>query len=113
MNLASVAGLRAAPMQGIYGTTKAAVVSMTQTLAYELGSSNIRVNAICPGLIETKFAASIVQNPQLRDHVVKRTPLGRHGQPNEIAAAAVFLASDASSFVTGTTMVIDGGLTST
>lgn len=112
VNLASVAGTRAAPMQGIYGATKAAVISMTQTLAFELGSSQIRVNAIAPGLVETKFAAAIVQNPMLRDHVVGRTPLARHAQPSEIAGAAVYLLSDAASFTTGTTLVVDGGLTS-
>lgn len=112
VNLASVAGLRAAPMQGIYGATKAAVISMTQTLAFELGGSNIRVNAIAPGLVETKFASAIVQNPMLRDHVVNRTPLQRYAQPSEIAGAAVFLLSDASSFQTGSVTVIDGGWTS-
>jgi NAD(P)-dependent dehydrogenase (short-subunit alcohol dehydrogenase family) len=111
VNLASVAGLRAAPMQGIYGATKAAVISMTQTLAFELGGSQIRVNAIAPGLVETKFASAIVGNPMLRDHVVGRTPLARHAQPAEIAGAAVFLLRDAASFTTGTTVVVDGGLT--
>jgi len=113
VNLASVAGLRAAPMQGIYGMTKAAVISMTQTLAFELGTTGVRVNAIAPGLVETKFAAAIVQNPMLRDHVIKRTPLARHAQPAEIAGAAVYLLSDAASFTTGTVLVVDGGLTST
>jgi NAD(P)-dependent dehydrogenase (short-subunit alcohol dehydrogenase family) len=113
VNIASVAGLRAAPMQGIYGMTKAAVISMTQTLAFELGGSAIRVNAIAPGLVETKFAAAIVGNPMLRDHVVNRTPLARHAQPAEIAGAAVYLLSDAASFTTGSVMVVDGGLTAT
>ena len=113
VNLASVAGLRAAPMQGIYGATKAAVISMTQTLAFELGGAGIRVNAIAPGLVDTKFAAAIVQNPMLREHVVKRTPLARHAQPAEIAGAAVYLLSDASSFTTGSVITIDGGLTAT
>nr|HEX4312908.1 glucose 1-dehydrogenase [Kofleriaceae bacterium] len=112
VNIASVAGLRAAPMQGIYGATKAAVISMTQTLAFELGSSKVRVNAIAPGLVETKFAAAIVANPALRDHVVGKTPLGRHAQPAEIAGAAVYLVSDAASFTTGSVVVCDGGLTS-
>jgi NAD(P)-dependent dehydrogenase (short-subunit alcohol dehydrogenase family) len=112
VSIASVAGLRAAPMQGIYGMTKAAVISMTQTLAFELGASKIRVNAIAPGLVETKFAAAIVANPMLRDHVVNRTPLQRHAQPTEIAGAAVYLLSDAASFTTGSVMVVDGGLTS-
>jgi NAD(P)-dependent dehydrogenase (short-subunit alcohol dehydrogenase family) len=113
VNIASVAGLRAAPMQGIYGATKAAVISMTQTLAFELGGSKIRVNAIAPGLVETRFAAAIVQNPMLRDHVVNRTPLQRHAQPAEIAGAAVYLLSDAASFTTGTVIVVDGGFTAT
>jgi NAD(P)-dependent dehydrogenase (short-subunit alcohol dehydrogenase family) len=113
VNLASVAGTRAAPMQGIYGATKAAVISMTQTLAFELGGQNIRANAIAPGLVETKFAAAIVGNPMLRDHVVGRTPLARHAQPSEIAGAAVYLLSDAASFTTGAVLVVDGGLTAT
>ncbi|HVV86377.1 MAG TPA: glucose 1-dehydrogenase [Kofleriaceae bacterium] len=112
VNLASVAGLRAAPMQGIYGMTKAAVISMTQTLAFELGGSGIRVNAIAPGLVETRFASAIVGNPMLREHVIKRTPLARHAQPGEIAGAALFLLSDAASFTTGSVLVVDGGLTS-
>ena len=111
VNMASVAGLRAAPMQGIYGATKAAVISMTQTLAFELGGSKIRVNAIAPGLVETKFAAAIVGNPMLRDHVVNRTPLARHAQPQEIAGAAIYLLSDAASFTTGSVVVVDGGFT--
>ena len=111
VNVASIAGIRAAPMQGIYGMTKAAVISMTQTLAFELGASKIRVNAIAPGLVETRFAAAIVGNPMLRDHVVGRTPLQRHAQPTEIAGAATYLLSDAASFTTGSVMVVDGGLT--
>jgi NAD(P)-dependent dehydrogenase (short-subunit alcohol dehydrogenase family) len=113
VNIASVAGIRAAPMQGIYGATKAAVISMTQTLAYELGSSKIRVNAIAPGLVETKFASALINNPMIRDQVVNRTPLGRHAQPDELAGAATYLLSDAASFTTGTVLVVDGGMTST
>lgn len=111
VNVASVVGMRAAPMQGVYGMTKAAVISMTQTLAFELGSSNIRVNAIAPGLVDTRFAAAIVHNPAMREHFVKRAPLGRHAQPVEIAAAAVYLSSGAASYVTGHTLVVDGGFT--
>jgi NAD(P)-dependent dehydrogenase (short-subunit alcohol dehydrogenase family) len=112
VNVASISGLRAAPMQGIYGMTKAAVISMTQTLAFELGGSGVRVNAIAPGLVDTKFASPIVHNPMLRDHVVKRTPLARHAQPDEIAGAAVYLLSDAASFTTGSVLTVDGGWTS-
>ena len=113
VNIASFVGLRAAPMQGIYGMTKAAVISMTQTLAFELGSSQIRVNAIAPGLVETRFASALIGNPMLRDHIVARTPLGRHAQPAEIAGAAVYLLSDAASFTTGAVLTVDGGLTAT
>ncbi|HEX2686544.1 MAG TPA: glucose 1-dehydrogenase [Kofleriaceae bacterium] len=112
VNIASIAGIRAALMQGIYGATKAAVISMTQTLAAELGSSKIRVNAIAPGLVETKFASALVNNPAILDRIVGRTPIGRHAQPPELAGAAVYLLSDAASFTTGTTLVVDGGLTS-
>jgi NAD(P)-dependent dehydrogenase (short-subunit alcohol dehydrogenase family) len=111
VNLASVAGIRAAPMQGVYGMTKAAIISMTQTMAYELASSGVRVNAIAPGFVDTRFAAAIVQNPMLRDQVVARTPMGRVAEPAEIAGAAVYLLSDAASYTTGHTLVTDGGMT--
>jgi NAD(P)-dependent dehydrogenase (short-subunit alcohol dehydrogenase family) len=111
INMASVNALMGAPLQGVYGMTKAAVVSMTKTLAIELGPSAIRVNAIAPGLVETKLAAAIVHNPDMVRRVTDRTPLGRYAQPEEIAGAALFLASDAASFVTGHTLVVDGGMT--
>lgn len=111
INVASVVALSGAPLQGVYAMTKAAVVSMTQTLAVELGPSGVRVNAIAPGLVDTRFAAAIVQNPDLQRRVVERTPLGRYAQPEEIAGAALFLASEAASFVTGHTLVVDGGMT--
>lgn len=113
ISVASMVGLRAAPFQGAYGMTKAAVISMTQTLALEVGAQGIRVNAIAPGLVDTKFAAAIVQNDAMRQMVVARTPLGRHAQPSEIVGAAVFLASDAASYVNGHTLVVDGGMTIT
>ncbi|HET9623271.1 MAG TPA: glucose 1-dehydrogenase [Kofleriaceae bacterium] len=112
VNIASIAGIRAAMMQGIYGATKAAVISMTQTLANELGSSGIRVNAIAPGLVETKFASTLVNNPAILERVVARSPVGRHAQPPELAGAAIYLLSDLASFTTGTTIVVDGGATS-
>jgi NAD(P)-dependent dehydrogenase (short-subunit alcohol dehydrogenase family) len=113
VNIASVVALGGTRLQGVYAMTKAAVVSMTQTLAAELAPSKIRINAIAPGLIETKFASAIVHNPDMVAQVTGKTPMGRVGQPNEIAGGALYLASDAASFVTGHVLVIDGGLTST
>jgi len=111
INVASIVALGAAVMQGVYGMTKAAVVSMTQTFAVELGGSNIRVNAVAPGLVDTRFAAAIVHNKDMVDRVVAKTPLARYAQPDEIAGAVLYLASDASSFVTGQTIIVDGGTT--
>ncbi len=111
VNMASVVGLEAAPMQGVYGMTKAAVISMTKTFAFELASSGIRVNAVAPGLVKTRFASAIVDNDALADNVKRKTPLGRFAVPEEIAGAALYLASDSASFVTGHTLVVDGGLT--
>jgi len=111
IHVASVAGLLASPLQGVYGMTKAAILSMTKTLSVELAGSKIRVNAIAPGFVETKFAGAVLQNPELLAKVNERTPLGRPGVPDEIAGGAVYLASDASSYLTGHTLVIDGGMT--
>jgi NAD(P)-dependent dehydrogenase (short-subunit alcohol dehydrogenase family) len=111
INVTSIMGLVGAPLQGIYGMTKAAVVSMTRTLAVELAPCKIRVNAIAPGLVDTRFAAAIVSNKDLVDLEVGRTPMKRYAHPDEIAGAALYLASDASSFVTGHTLVVDGGRT--
>jgi NAD(P)-dependent dehydrogenase (short-subunit alcohol dehydrogenase family) len=109
INVSSILGQNAAPLQGIYGMTKAAVISMTQTLAMEWGRQNIRVNAIAPGVIDTRLAAVLTGSPELMEAYNQRTALGRHGQPEEIAGAAVFLASDAASYLTGHTLNLDGG----
>jgi len=111
INVASVAGLAASPMQGVYSMTKAAVISMTKTLAVELASSKIRVNCIAPGFVDTRLASAILKNDELLKHVLDRTPMGRYGTPDEIAGGALYLASDAASFLTGHTLVIDGGMT--
>ncbi len=111
INVTSTQGILASPMMGIYGMTKAAVISLTKTLAAELGPSGIRVNAIAPGLVETRFAASLTADPELMKRWTDRAPLQRVGEPDEIAGAALYLASDASSYMTGQTLVIDGGYT--
>lgn len=111
INVASIVALGAAMMQGVYAMTKAAVISMTQTFAGELAGSNIRVNAIAPGLVDTRFAASIVQNKDILERFMAKTPMGRYAQPDEMAGAALYLASDASSYMTGQTLVVDGGTT--
>jgi NAD(P)-dependent dehydrogenase (short-subunit alcohol dehydrogenase family) len=111
VNVASIAGLRAAPLQGVYGMTKAALISMTQTLAVELGPAKIRVNAIAPGLVETKFAAALTGSPEIVKIFTDHTALKRFGQPEEIAPAAIYLASDESAYVTGQTLCVDAGYT--
>jgi NAD(P)-dependent dehydrogenase (short-subunit alcohol dehydrogenase family) len=111
VNVASVAGIEAAPLQGVYGMTKAGIISMTKTLAFELASSKIRVNAVAPGLVHTRFASALTENDAILGEVLKKTPLGRYAEPEEIAGAALYLASDASSYVTGHTLAVDGGMT--
>jgi NAD(P)-dependent dehydrogenase (short-subunit alcohol dehydrogenase family) len=112
VHVASVAGLMAAPLQGVYGMTKAAILSMMKTLAFELAGSNIRVNAIAPGFVDTRFAAAIVQNDALVAKVKERTPMARVATPDEIAGAALYLASDAATYTTGHCLTVDGGMTS-
>jgi len=111
INIASVNGLRPGTMQGIYSATKAAMINLTQTLAMELAGDNIQVNAIAPGLIQTRFAEAIWTNETMLEAVTARTPQKRIGQPHEIAGMALYLASGASSFATGQTFVVDGGIT--
>jgi len=111
INIASISGIRPGPNEATYAMTKAAVINMTQGLANELGRDGIRVNAIAPGLVETAFAKVLVETKEIHDRIISHIPLGRHGQPEEIAGAALYLASNASSFTTGSTMVVDGGAT--
>lgn len=111
VSITSVAGLMGTPLQGIYAATKAAVISMTKTLAIELAPSRIRVNAIAPGFVDTRLASAILKNDELLAHVLAKTPMRRYGTPDEIAGGALYLASDTASFLTGHTLVIDGGMT--
>ncbi|WP_439109058.1 glucose 1-dehydrogenase [Herpetosiphon llansteffanensis] len=109
INVASVAGLQPATAMGIYSISKAAVIALTKQLAQELGPFNIRVNALAPGLIKTKFSSALWDNEDLNQKIVAGTPLGRIGTVDEVAAAALYLASDAAAFTTGTVMTMDGG----
>ena len=111
INVASIAGIRPGRYQGIYSATKAAVISLTKTLAMELGSDGIQVNAIAPGLIQTRFAEALWGNEDLLDQVLAKTPAGRIGQPLDMTGIALFLASPASDFTTGAVFVVDGGIT--
>jgi dehydrogenase/reductase SDR family protein 4 len=111
INISSVGGISPEPLIGAYNASKAALINLTRTLAQELGASGIRVNAIAPGLVETDFARVLIETPEIHDHIVARSALRRHAQPDEIAGAAVYLASDAASFVTGAVLVVDGGWT--
>lgn len=111
INIASIVGLNPGRFQGIYSATKAAVISLTKTLAMELGPDNIQVNAIAPGLVQTKFAQVLWENDSMMEMVKARTPLGRIGQPDEIASLALWLAAPGSSFTTGSVFTVDGGVT--
>jgi NAD(P)-dependent dehydrogenase (short-subunit alcohol dehydrogenase family) len=109
LNIASVDGLAPAPTEALYGAAKAAVLSLTQTLAYEFGIHGIRVNAIAPGIIETEMTRPWLSEPDDRTDRESFYPLGRIGQPADIAAAALYLCSDDAAWVSGVTLPVCGG----
>jgi dehydrogenase/reductase SDR family member 4 len=109
--LSSIAGLRGNGVIGAYGISKAAEAALVRNLAVEHGPAQIRVNAIAPGIIETDFAKALTDNPGIAKAVMRRAPLGRFGKPHEIAGVALMLAAPAGSFITGQTIVVDGGAT--
>jgi NAD(P)-dependent dehydrogenase (short-subunit alcohol dehydrogenase family) len=109
INVASIGGLGVEPGIGWYNVTKSAVLHITKQLAYEL-APDIRVNALAPGLVKTQFARALWEGPG-EERVAAHIPLGRLGLPDDVASAALFLASDAASWITGQTLVVDGGTT--
>ncbi len=110
VNIASINGLKPGMFQGIYSISKAAVINMTQAFAKECAPWKIRVNAVLPGLTETKFASALTKNEQILKVALQSIPLARVAQPAEIAPAILYLVSDAASYVTATTLTVDGGL---
>lgn len=110
VNVASVNGIKPAPFQGIYSMTKAGVIALTKSFAKELAPFNIRVNALLPGLTDTKFSAALTSNKDILNLVLPSIPMGRVARPEEMAGAVLYLISDMASYTTGATIVVDGGM---
>lgn len=110
INIASVLGKRAAQTSSAYSASKAGIIQLTKSLALELAPHNINVNAIAPGWFETEMVEDELGNPRTRKFFLSKTPLGRFGKPEELGGTAVYLASEASDFMTGETIFVDGGI---
>jgi len=110
INLSSIMGIRHIRQLSAYSTTKAAVSGLTRSMAVEYAAFGIRVNAVCPGYVETALTKQILRNPEVRKGLIKQTPMGRLATPVDIAKAALFLAGDDSAFITGIDLVVDGGM---
>jgi NAD(P)-dependent dehydrogenase (short-subunit alcohol dehydrogenase family) len=111
IGFSSIRGTTVEPGQGPYAATKAGLVQLFRTAAAEFGPAGVRVNAIAPGVVETPLTAQIKANPEWYDAYARKGALGRWARPDELAGAVVYLASDASSFVTGSVLAVDGGWT--
>lgn len=111
INIASIGGLSPEPQLGIYSVSKAALISLTQVLAREWAPYGVRANVICPGIIQTKFSEALWNNDMILQHLIQQIPMGRIGQPEEVAGLALFLASPAGSYCTGGVYLADGGYT--
>lgn len=109
INIASIGGVKPEPMIGMYSAQKAALISISQSMAIDWGKYNIRVNAVCPGLIKTKFSSALWENDKITQRFLRRVPLGRLGESEDLAGIAVFLASDAGKYCTGGVYTVDGG----
>jgi NAD(P)-dependent dehydrogenase (short-subunit alcohol dehydrogenase family) len=110
INTASAAGLIGIPMAAIYAASKGGIIQLTKAAAVECAAAGVRINAICPGMIDTPLTADM--DPQMVEGAIQMTPMARRAQPEEIATVALFLATDDASFVTGSALSADGGLTS-
>jgi NAD(P)-dependent dehydrogenase (short-subunit alcohol dehydrogenase family) len=111
LNVASINGLSPGPLQGIYSITKAGLICMTKAYAKELAGAKIRVNALLPGITATDFSKALLENEITYNWAMQLTPMKRPGQPSEMAGAALYLVSNASSYTTGAVIVCDGGMT--
>ena len=109
VNIASISGVVPGPNQGIYSITKAAVIGMTKVFAAECAEMGVRVNAVLPGITETKFTTALVEDEALLGHYLEHVPMKRVAQPQEIAGAVLYLVSPASSYTTGVCLPVDGG----
>jgi NAD(P)-dependent dehydrogenase (short-subunit alcohol dehydrogenase family) len=110
-NSAAIGLVRALPRIAAYNASKGALAALTMTMAVEWAPRGVRVNAVAPAYIETDMTAEVIRRDKLRRWVEDRTPMGRFGQPEEVAWPVVFLCSDAATYVTGTTLYVDGGWT--
>lgn len=110
VNVASILALVSKPGQAVYAMTKAGLISLTRSFAFEYGQQGIRVNAILPGLVDTQFASALVENPAIQKWI-SGLPVARIGQPEDMVAGVLYLLSDAAAYTTGTTLVMDGGAT--
>jgi NAD(P)-dependent dehydrogenase (short-subunit alcohol dehydrogenase family) len=111
VNVASMLGARGSPRMAAYGASKAAVIQLTRTLAREWGNRNVRVNAVCPGYVETDLTRKMLAVEAIRNEIVGATSLGRLAALNEVVAPVLFLASSEASYITGATLFVDGGTT--
>lgn len=111
ISVSSVAGRRAAPGMGIYGVAKAGIEMLTRSLAVELASDGILVNAVAPSMVRTKFSAPFWSDPQMLGQITARIPLGRIAEPGDVVHPVLFLCSEGASYITGQTIVVDGGST--
>ena len=109
VSISSIAARRSAPFMGIYGVAKAGIEMMTRVMAQELAPFNIQVNAVAPCMVRTKFSEPFWSNAELHEHIVKSIPMGRIAEPADVAWPVLFLCSEGSDFITGQTVMVDGG----